>query len=147
MPKIFSRKLISQRRLFLIIAIAAMVIVCPFGVFFSRTALTGEMLRYPNAIPFNKGCGGRSFGQFKKWWMATFTQCYATTDTPSQVEDWYRARGWYYNGERLIFPIWTFRQTTFEGGKQFSTSLLPDGKTLIVQETLYRAGPCVWNCP
>lgn len=115
------------------------LLACSPCLTFSWFVVTGEIEHYPNGEPMTTNCGGNSF-DVRRSQMIWFVRCYTTTDDHSTVQDWYRQRGWFSFGERMVFPSLKMGPYALERGKQFSTTIQEDGKVLIVQQIIYRMG-------
>ena len=104
----------------------------------------GYISAYPNTIRAHEICGGQSLKHLDNSWMIVITRCYISSDNQNNIVDWYRSRGWYFSGERLVFPpILRLGPIGMEFGKQFLTEIKPDGSVLIVQQVIYRAGKLI----
>jgi hypothetical protein len=106
----------------------------------------GDLSPYPGSIQTSDKCGGQSSERLNNSWMIIVTHCYISSDNRDIFDEWYRSRGWYLYGERLVFPpVLRLGSIGLEIGNQFLTVIRPDGSVLVVQQVIYRAGKLITN--
>ena len=102
--------------------------------------ITGGIGFYPNVTLFKgKPCGGYHFSS-RPMLKLQFAHCFTTYDTETQVDKWYRAKGWYRFGETSLYPSVNLGIVSIAVNKSFLTEKQKDGTMLLVQNVQYFAG-------
>ena len=125
---------IKQMRVTIIMVSTIVIVGLIIGIW---NLLTGGIGFYPNVTLFHgKLCGGyqafvHPITQFN------FTHCFSTADDEEKIDDWYRTRGWFRIGERLLYPDINLGLVRLMVAKEFLTERQPDGKILLVHSVKY----------
>lgn len=129
-----TQKSIKHMRVIITILSIVSIIGLVFG---GWNLISGGIGFYPNVIAFrDRPCGGY-LGFIHPTMEIWFTHCFLTSDAEEEVHEWYRSRGWFRFGERLLYPKTNLGLAQIMIAREFNTEKQANGDFLIVHSVRY----------
>jgi hypothetical protein len=129
-----AHKSIMHKKAMITIVNAIVIVGLILGIW---NLITGGTRFYPNVTAFrDRPCGGY-LGFIDPTMEIWFTYCFLTSDVEEEIHEWYRSRGWFRFGERLLYPKINLGLVQIMITREFNTEKQANGNLLVVHSVHY----------